>query len=367
MNCKICLHKIDRGSNQLLCTSCKCTFHSQCANITIANYRELSDKLRSIWQCDDCKNLSRRKRNNDDTPVRSSSATTTTAANTRINSDESIALCHGQTNKAAVDIPSISYDDFAKLLDSKLDSKLENIVESLSSKIVATIRQELKTTIDDLKSEFTETSDFIMKEQNDLKSQIIQQSKTIKELQSKNSALQESLQTINKKFTLIDDMSRSANLELHAVPERNDENVMAMFKNLCETTKIQLDNSAVRACRRVARMTRSDRPRNILVSLQSSRQRDEIISAVHRFNKNHANDKLNSNHLGVPGPACKVYVAEHLSPDNKLLYASARKAAKENAFKFVWVRYGKIYARKDETSTALLIRNNDSLKLLSIK
>lgn len=365
MNCKICLHKIDRG-NLLACCACKHTFHYQCLDITPGSFRDHGDRLKCNWQCSECKNASRRRRN-DDTPVRPTLSTAAVTASTPLDTIESIVLCDGQTNKTAIGNPSISYDDFGKLLDSKLDSKLEHIVETLSRKIETTIRQELDTAIDILKSEFTETTDFLAKEQSDLKSQIVQQSKTVKELELKNLSLQESLHTINKKLTLIDNMSRSVNLEMHAVPENKNENVLALFKKLCDITKVQLDSSAVRACRRVARFTHSDRPRNILVTLQSSRQRDEVISAVHRFNKNHANDKLNSTHLGVPGTACKVYVAEHLSPENKLLYASARKAANENGFKYVWVRYGKIYVRKNETSNAILIKNAESVKMLTEK
>ena len=64
------------------------------------------------------------------------------------------------------------------------------------------------------------------------------------------------------------------------------------------------------------------------------------------------------------GPRKSVYVSEHLSPANKSLHAAARLKAKELNYKFTWIRNGRIFVRKDESSEFILIRNTESLKLI---
>lgn len=117
---------------------------------------------------------------------------------------------------------------------------------------------------------------------------------------------------------------------------------------------------------RIAKMNKdSKRPRAVILKLRSIRYRDQLLAAVHKFNKSKKQqDKLNSTHLGLAGTAEPVYVAEHLTPANKSLHALTRKKAKEAMYSFVWIRDGRIYVRKNENSSALLIRNHDSLNLI---
>ncbi|KAL4714120.1 hypothetical protein ACJJTC_008474 [Scirpophaga incertulas] len=80
------------------------------------------------------------------------------------------------------------------------------------------------------------------------------------------------------------------------------------------------------------------------------RARDKILSAVSRYNRAHPNNKLCSSLLGMINDNNAVYVSEHLSPANKSLHAATRMEAKDHNYKFVWVRNGRVFMRKDETS-----------------
>lgn len=76
-------------------------------------------------------------------------------------------------------------------------------------------------------------------------------------------------------MSVIEKISRDLNLEIHEVPENKNENLMGLFKSLCECLQVVITESDVRACRRVAKMDASSkRPRNILVTLSSQHLRD---------------------------------------------------------------------------------------------
>ncbi|CAK1584852.1 unnamed protein product [Parnassius mnemosyne] len=102
-----------------------------------------------------------------------------------------------------------------------------------------------------------------------------------------------------------------------------------------------------------------------LNTFNSPRTRDTFLAASIMYNKANPNEKLNSNLLGIGGAKENVYVVEHLSPTNKYLHAAARKKAKELNYKFVWVRRGRIFMRKSETSDYKYIRDLETLDSLS--
>lgn len=155
-------------------------------------------------------------------------------------------------------------------------------------------------------------------------------------------------------------------MEIQAVPETRNENVLQLFRNLCKTINLQIDDNMVHSCRRVAKfVASSSRPRNILVTLSSSRVRDEVLSACLRYNKQHKELPLNTTSLGLPLERGPIYVNEHLSPDCKALHAATRAAAKNKKYKYVWVRYGRIYVRKDDNAGCILIKTKACLDKLT--
>lgn len=99
-----------------------------------------------------------------------------------------------------------------------------------------------------------------------------------------------------------------------------------------------------------------------MVTLSSPRLRDAVLSAAYRFNKAHPNEKLNTNHIGLTGETSQIYITEHLSPKCKELFAAARQFCKDKPFKFVWVKYGQVYIRKDEGAGVIRIKDRKALE-----
>ncbi|XP_047985747.1 uncharacterized protein LOC125225975 [Leguminivora glycinivorella] len=243
---------------------------------------------------------------------------------------------------------------------------MTNLRRVLKEDIKQMVAAEVKDVTQTLRDEFTATTDFLGAEQHDLKASIAEQDKKIKQLESEKVNLVSQVTVLSSRLASVENISRSRNLEIQAVPESRSENVLLLLKSLCQVINSPILESDIHACRRVAKFnTSSERPRNILVTLSSPRLRDNLISAVHRYNKSHPNDLLNSNHLGLTGETRRIFVSEHLSPEVKQLHAAARKRATELGFKYVWVRYNRVYMRKDDGSSALHVKNMDTLAKLS--
>lgn len=249
--------------------------------------------------------------------------------------------------------PSLTLDAFGALLESKLDSMLDSklsVMEiSIVQRVTTSIKQEFSAAIRKIKEEFTETTDFLQAEQSDLKMKLEEANKKIQMLEGDKLKLDHDVLALGKRLNTLEKASRSCNVEIHAVPEKRGENVVALIKNLSVAVGLPISDTDICAVRRIAKLNpSSSRPRNILLTLPSSRHCDNLIAAFKNFNKKKPDDRLNTSHIGFPGQADKIFIVEHMSPDMKYLHAAARRVASEKHYKYVWVKFGRVYMKKGD-------------------
>ncbi|XP_063380246.1 uncharacterized protein LOC134666869 [Cydia fagiglandana] len=259
---------------------------------------------------------------------------------------------------------AVTLDSISRLLDQKLapsSTLMTNLRESLRADIKEMLAFEVDKSVQALKNEFTVTTDHISACQSDLQASLTAKVNEFKCLENKYQSLQNDMIALQSRLKTMEHMSRNLNVEIQAVPEGRHENLLELFNTLCASLGLQIADSDVRACRRVAKINPSSpRPRNIIVTLASPRLRDTLLSAAHRFNKANSSVKLGTTHMGLQGDHSRIYVAEHLSPECKKLHAAARSFAKDRGFKYVWVRNSQVYIRKCDNSNAVHIRDEKS-------
>ncbi|CAG9790235.1 unnamed protein product [Diatraea saccharalis] len=235
----------------------------------------------------------------------------------------------------------------------------------LIQEVKGLITTDIDKLVNGLREDFTKTTDHIMEEVKELNKIINEKENIIKTFKTEQVLFENKLQIISSRFVTIEKLSRDRNIEIQGVPEDRSENVISLFRILCNTIKYPISDRDIQACRRVAKMDgKSKRPRNVVVTLSSPRMRDEIISATYRFNKEHGDRKLNSQHLGISGETNQIYVCEHLAPDTKELFATVRHFVKNNSYAYSWVKFGQIYLRKSDKTNAILVKNEGVLKTL---
>nr|XP_049701301.1 uncharacterized protein LOC126055566 [Helicoverpa armigera] len=184
----------------------------------------------------------------------------------------------------------------------------------------------------------------------------------ISRLESENTDLKITIEDLSDRLANLEQQSRSNNLELQCVPENKNENVYNIVTQLARVVNCEISERDVLHCTRIAKAnTSSNRPRSIVVQLASPRMRDHLLAAIIKYNQANPQEKLNCSHLGYAGPKSPVYVAEHLSPANRALHAAARVKAKEKNYKYVWVRNGRIFVRKNDGAEYIQIKNKNSL------
>jgi mRNA-degrading endonuclease YafQ of YafQ-DinJ toxin-antitoxin module len=149
---------------------------------------------------------------------------------------------------------------------------------------------------------------------------------------------------------------RQLNVEIMGVPELKNENLIDIVTKICKSIELDiLINDIVRVNRVTPRIKLQGRPRVIIAKLSSTLLKDNMISLAR---KNH----VNTNNIDMAGEPKAIFVNEHLTPYNKQMFKKCKEFAKNNQYKYVWTKNGKIYLRQNDTSPAVQISDEEDLK-----
>lgn len=338
---------MEEHDHSMDCISCKQSYHTAC--VSASGFDQDSD-VPSDWKCPACVSGVRKNARNDSTPLR-----TVTGAR----SNKRPAL-----NSPPEPAGPITTDDVRSIVQELLKKELTSALREINTMMINIVSNQLEPIKQDIR-DVQDSMNFMSSRFDEMEGELRDTKKRMSEIQAENTSLKSTVSDITRRFNLLEQQSRSNNLEIQCVPENKNENVYTIVNNLMQTVGCDLNESSIMHCTRIAKInTDTSRPRSIVVQLASPRARDHLLAAVIAFNKANPKDKLNCAHLGYANAKSPVYVVEHLSPANKKLHAAARHAAKEKGYKRAGVRFGKIFVRKTDDSNIIYIKNLDCLKQL---
>lgn len=367
-------HELVELNRCMTCSKCKAYYDLLCANITQERFDSMRTEEKQSWICQYCRSKVP-KADNTNTPIRSNQKPVKSIGNQRssgisapqesCNQDDGVNVTIRRKDAKSHDI---SYE--ADNLYPEAEQRLRTIIrsefqETLQAMMEKLITKELQP-INQILKEFRESVDFFNGKYEELKSAVEERNASIHKLEVNNIELQSTITDLTLRLNLAEQHLRENNVEINGVTEHGSENLVSTIMQLSSTVKAQLKDDDVLHVTRVAKLDRnSNRPRSIIAKFRSTRQRDSFLAAVANYNRNNKEEKLNTRHLGIAGQRSPVYVSEHLIPSTKALHAAARLKAREMNYKFVWVRNGRVYVRRNEVSgKAIFIRNKECLKFI---
>lgn len=316
-------------------------YHPQCVNMTSATFREL---LKTSWQCPECINVTKRRANassrkmGDETPTRGQAQ--------QPEASSSAALGENSANQ------SITYDLFGKLLDEKLDAKLENFR--------STITKEFNQIISKLKEDFRKEIEALRDENEKLKDKLInleskEPSSHVSKLSLAISELQSQLNDRDQELLLND-------VELTEIPEHEGESVGHLVLTAAAKLGMVLEERDVVSATRVGPRrdhvegASAPRPRPIVVRFTRRSLRDDLLKSAR------VRRAITTAELGLPEHVTRrFYVNERLTKNNRALFAKAREAGRNSNWRFIWTRDGRVYARRDQSAPRLFLRSESDV------
>lgn len=195
-----------------------------------------------------------------------------------------------------------------------------------------------------------------LEEKAELDSRVDTLSSTVNSRITENTSIKEQIVQLQNELNFFQQKDRLQNLEIVGIPERSSENLNSYILNIAKIAGVVISLADIDYVSRVqARIKITGRPRVIIVKLKSRFMRDSIISGIRK------NRGMTTKDLDIPGDIKKIYVNEHLTPANKQLLKKTKEKANASKFQYVWVRDGKIYARKEDNAPVVFIRNEQDL------
>lgn len=320
--CNRCCNVIE-DRDCLRCSACKQWYDLSCANVTLKRFMLMDKEKVLIWKCASCLEK------------------------------QSDAGCSNVTQRLKHRPSPSRYGDAAALTREDFQEFKEMMADQFQK-------------MNDLIMSFQQSLLFFNDYHEDMKKSMEDKANRLQKLEKENSELLITLRDVTKRLNTMEQQSRSNNIEIQCVPEHRSENVVATVLKLGSVVGCKLADSEILSASRVSKIdNQSSRPRAIIVKFGSPRIRDSLLAATIKFNKGNPNDKLNCAHLGIAvNKRQPIYVSEHLSMYNRSLHASARIKAKELKYRFVWIRSGRIFMRKTESSECISITNMDNINSL---
>lgn len=223
---------------------------------------------------------------------------------------------------------------------------------------------ELLQAINDLKqqnAELQKSVSFVSTGYDDIKLQLNQ-------MMDERKSFINQIQSLEQKVESLERHSRSSSFEISNIPKKQTEtkaDLVNVVVNLGNAVNAHIQQSDIRDVYRINTKSETNKP--LVVELSSVILKENIINATKKFNKDHKEDKLNTQTLHLDGPKKAVFISESLTFKAKRLFYLARDFAKSNNFTFCWTSFGKVYLRKAEKEKLIKIENESDLKALCNK
>lgn len=289
--CGACNLSLVRDGSEVKCDGqCDRYFHADCVKEDVA-----SKKTRSAWRCKDCR-----------------------------------ASSHSSAKSTSTSATSITKE----FLKHVLEEFKKEVFEELK-----TFRKDLgdfRGTAEFLSSAI-ETSNAFMK---DMKHEFAELKKQNSELLAANRTLSGEVGELRDRVRTLEQYTRRCNVEISGIPVTRGEDVLKIVRDVGGALGLPTKEEDVAAAHRVPSFRRDTIP-SIVVQFERRNTRDSWINTFKSKKTLMASEVTSF----FPNTA-RVWVNEHLSPENKIFLSKLKKKCRDISFKYAWCREGKFYVRK---------------------
>lgn len=327
--CIACLQNLLK-KEELSCSYCFKKYHYACLNISDSGFKRMSTKSKDAYKCPACVCVEK-KCDNSNTPLK----------------------CY------APDSPDSDSGKQDKKLLKNLEEMIEKKFVEIKNKIITEVKEIIKTELKSSLATITEELRSVTESHLSLQNDHVKLREEFNTLNLRNHLLEDNLRDLHLQYCKQQQWARQQNIEVVGVPELKNENPLDIIIKISQHAGIKLDCQDIDFANRVQPTKKVDgRPRVIVAKLKNRHTKDSIISGLKKVRG------ISSRDIGIPGDPKHIFVNDHLTPENKILYRKCKAIANEKAYKFVWTKNCNIFIRKNEKSPVITINaEKDLLKI----
>lgn len=176
-------------------------------------------------------------------------------------------------------------------------------------------------------------------------------------LTKENKDLNRANEQFSRRVSELEQYSRLNNVEIKGVPVTKGESCVEIVKTIAEKVGCPVSEADFDVIHRVP----AKEGQNIIARFCSRTKKAEFASVARKA-------RLTGSAIGFTAPTdvnTPVYINDHLTPENKRLFAQALDLKKEKQWKFLWVDNCRIKARKTTDSTVYRISRAADLAFIN--
>lgn len=301
-NCGVCMKVLKSNQTKLSCFDCKKNFHGVCLKMSKSDVDcIMSDDL--VWRCDPCASTRRKSMRFDS------------------------QLAEGK----------LTLDDIMAAVNEIKEGQKSNEIDFNKS-------------FDNLCKKIEENSEVIKSQTN----KINEFQGIVEKLTAENRALIQKVEQLETRIEEIEQYSRSNAVEIHGVPHESTEDVVAVVQKVGEALDFNITDSMIDACHRLRRKPGTSGPPAIIVKFVRRLDKEEMLR------KRRVKNNLSTRHMNLPVDQ-PVFINESMSPARRRLHVAAKEIKRNKNYKYLWVRGGKIFIRKEDGSPVININSQADL------
>ncbi|KPJ08619.1 hypothetical protein RR48_12372 [Papilio machaon] len=185
---------------------------------------------------------------------------------------------------------------------------------------------------------------------------LTEDTKKISNLEAELQRLHNENRKLKSDFNANEQRERLLNLEIVGIPEDRNENLSELLFKLASYAGVTITCNDILHVNRISPRTKvQGRPRLIIVKFASRLTKDNFFSQVRKC-------RITTKDINLQGEPKPIFINDHLSPYNKFLLRKCKELAKLKHYQYVWSKNGRIYTRKNDTTQALQIVEEEDLK-----
>lgn len=304
-NCIVCDSRCGRSNSvvDVCCFKCKKPAHMECVHLTKEDI-EIYKQENKNWYCVNCDKFNKSVRYNDLTPVGPSTPVTTPPT-----------VLHNTVNQ--------SYNTIIQKMEEQ-------------QQLISTWMQKTDSKMSILESALTR----------------------IELLTVENKQLKSSLAALEIKVQNMEQNERNLFVDIVGVPVSDTPVLDTVLKVLNDGLDAKILPQHIDQCFRVKHKNNESNTKApvIIVKLIDSNTKRSIFK-----NKSTRKSFLTTSNLFGTSYKSQIFVNENLITAKRILFSKAANLRKENKFKFLWTKNGKILTRKDKLSPIHVIDCSDDL------
>lgn len=250
---------------------------------------------------------------------------------------------------------AILFEDEIKGLLKEWKSEQDRALKKLSVDVGELKKQNLE--IYNTNVEIQKAMDFLSTQYEALKTKVEENTKELVEKENY-------IKTLEYR---IDNLERYTNykvIEIRNVPLQPEENVNHLrnvIKNIFEVSKVEYRKEDLNDVYRIKTKTKNG---PIIAHLSSTTLKNSLLKSIRKYNKENPENKFNSRTIGYAGEPTPIYISERLNEKTKKIFYLTRKFAKDNRYTYCWSTNGRVFIKKSEGSSCILIKDEGQLNLL---